>query len=83
MRDPPPEASAFAGAGTTLAVAECLGRKAIGCELYQKNADLYAQRLAVVRPEVAEYLRERSRGEKASAIEAAASGQTMLFGGSP
>jgi hypothetical protein len=49
----------FAGAGTTLAVAEVLGRDAIGCELYPKNADLYPERKAIVAKEVAKYLAER------------------------
>jgi hypothetical protein len=46
----------FAGAGTTLAVAEVLGREAVGCELYQKNADLYPQRKAIIAKELARIL---------------------------
>jgi DNA modification methylase len=69
----------FAGACTTLAVAECLGRHGTGCELYQKNADLYPQRLDIVRAEVVEYLRERAEGDKAAAIDADAKGQALLF----
>jgi DNA modification methylase len=69
----------FVGAGTTLAVAECLGRHGAGCELYQKNADLYPQRLDIVRAEIADYLRERAEGDKAAAVDADAKGQTLLF----
>jgi hypothetical protein len=69
----------FVGAGTTIGVAEALGRAAIGCELYQKNADLLPRRAEIVRAEVAEYLRERAHGDKAAAIEAEARGQIDLF----
>jgi DNA modification methylase len=69
----------FVGAGTTLAVAECLGRNGTGCELYQKNADLYPQRLDIVRAEIVEYLRERAEGDKAAAVDASTKGQALLF----
>ena len=72
----------FAGAGTTLAVAECLGREAVGCELYQKNADLYPDRKAIVAGEVAEYLRERGEGDKAAEADADPR-QLDMFGGRP
>ena len=71
----------FAGAGTTLAVAEALGREGDGCELYQKNADLYPQRKAIVAGEVADYLRERGEGEKAASAEADPK-QLDMWGGS-
>ena len=70
----------FAGAGTTLAVAEALGREGDGCELYQKNADLYPQRKAIVAGEVADYLRERGEGEKAASADADPK-QLDMFGG--
>lgn len=69
----------FVGAGTTIGVAEALGRQAIGCELYQKNAALLPRRTEIVRAEVAEYLRERAQGDKAAAIESASKGQYDLF----
>ena len=69
----------FVGAGTTVGVAEALGRRAIGCELYQKNAALLPRRTEIVRAEVAEYLRERAQGDKAAAIESASKGQYDLF----
>jgi DNA modification methylase len=59
----------FVGAGTTIGIAEALGREAIGCELYQANADLLPARTAIVRGEMVDYLRERQQGEKAAAIE--------------
>jgi len=49
----------FAGACTTLGVAEALGRHAIGCELYQANADLMPRRIDVVRTEMIEILKEQ------------------------
>ena len=49
----------FAGACTTLGVAEALGRQAIGCELYQANADLMPRRIDVVRTEMIEILKEQ------------------------
>jgi DNA modification methylase len=69
----------FVGAGTTIGVAEALGRRANGCELYQKNAALLPRRTEIVRAEVAEYLRERAQGDKAAAIESASKGQYDLF----
>jgi DNA modification methylase len=71
----------FAGAFTTIGVAEALGRVGVGCELYQANADLAPTRIAIVKREVAEYLRERSQGEKAAALEADTKGQGDLFSG--
>ena len=70
----------FAGAFTSIGVAEALGRTAIGCELYQKNADLAPRRLAIVRKEIAEYLRERQDGDRAASIDAEAKGQVEMFG---
>ena len=49
----------FVGAGTTVGVAEALGRQAIGCELYQANADLMPRRIDVVRTEMIEILKEQ------------------------
>ena len=49
----------FAGACTTLVVAEALGRQAIGCDLYQANADLMPRRIDVVRTEMIEILKEQ------------------------
>jgi DNA modification methylase len=69
----------FAGGGTTHAVVEALGRRAVSCELYQANVDLYPRRAAEVRREVAAYLRERAEGDKAAAIEADAKGQLDLL----
>lgn len=46
----------FAGAFTSIGVAEALGRTAIGCELYQKTADLLPLRIDVVRTEMLEIL---------------------------
>jgi DNA modification methylase len=59
----------FVGAGTTIGIAEALGREAIGCELYQANADLLPARTAIVRAEMVDYLRERRQGEKAASIQ--------------
>lgn len=73
----------FSGAGTTLGVASALGRRSVGCELYAKNAALVEQRVGIVRGEVAEYLRERSEGDKAAAIESAATGQLDIFARRP
>jgi hypothetical protein len=38
----------FAGSGTTLAVAVCHGRRAVGCDLRQSQVDLTARRMAEV-----------------------------------
>ncbi len=69
----------FVGAGTTIGVAEALGRRGMGCELYQANADLLPARTAIVRAEVAAYLRERQQGDKAASIEAEDRGQIDMF----
>lgn len=69
----------FAGVGTTLAVAEALGREAVGCELYQKNADLYPERAAIVAKEVADYLRERGEGDKIAIADSDKPASFSLF----
>lgn len=67
----------FAGAGTTLAVAECLGRDAVGVELYQKHADLYPERLAIVAAEMAEIRAEAA--EINAAAESEKKGQLDMW----
>ena len=43
-------ADPFAGSGTTLAVAERLGRRAIGCDIRKSQVELTARRLAEAQP---------------------------------
>jgi DNA modification methylase len=69
----------FVGAGTTIGIAEALGREAIGCELYQANADLLPARTAIVRGEMADYL--KGRGEKVAHVEEDGAALGPLFGG--
>jgi len=71
----------FAGAGTTLAVAECLGREGIGIELYQKHADLYPERRAIVAQEMAEESAEAA--EIRAAVESEELGQLDMFARQP
>lgn len=58
----------FAGACTTLGVAEALGRASVGCELYQANADLMPRRIDVVRTEMLEILKAEG-DERAADVE--------------
>ena len=69
----------FVGVGTTIGIAEALGREAIGCELYQANADLLPARTAIVRGEMVEYL--QGRGEKIAHVAESGSSLGPLFGG--